>query len=1081
MSRARVDQIVNQLGTGSVEFPEGLQVSAGKTLRIGGPVEAYGGTTGTAGQILKAGNNSELIWGDSDSVTLAAGDGPNANQKVINLTQSGVAGQQQIVFRAGSNVTLTRSVNEIIIDSAFVNDNTVTRLQASGGTLVSGDIVFTGVDATTVAQTGQTIQIGSTDTTYTAGTGITLTDLQFSIAQEIETTSTPTFAALTLTGNIGAVDGTFSGNVSGTWTGGTIPIDKGGTGNTTASAAFLGLAPSVGAHTNRFLKTDGSNIFWSDLPATGGFTPKTYDLTGEPGGSTNTAKIRLTDNDGITDDITLVGQNDITITRSGNTINFGSSFQDTTYDLAAADGNDSYSEKIQLVGVDGSEDSVTIAVDSSSSLTIARSGNTITLGGGGGGNGGGGTDTDSTYDLDTQTTSGGASIRLIPGGDALGDPVKEAKIIGGANATVTRETNGNITIAATDTDTDTITRLRITGPGTTGGAYASGDISLQASGSVSMVQSGNIIAITADNSNSYVDNAYYNAITGGLTIERTDSLQDINIPVSNLQAYLDTRYVTSGGLADAKITSANWSAGSGNLTLTPNDGTGSIVVNLDGRYITSAGDNNYVTSGSFPLATSNPPGYHISRPILRLSRNDNIDIDIETEAFLDYLDTQYAPITASDTRVDNFSFTDGELMLSVSNGDSYQYDLDDRYVTHQDYPQSATFNTSNGVLSILMSLEGSDGTQNPDITVDLDGRYKLDTAQDVAITSLQWDSGAGNIKAFKSDSTQTPNCNLDGRYIDDVFFTAGTFTFQRTGGTDKTVSLPAGRIDIPTGTVMIFAQASAPVGWSKNTGHNNKALRVVSGSGGGSGGNRAFTVAFADAQSTGGSIDSSGLTVSGNVISSFDNTSGNLALDLSIDGEPSHNWGSPGNASVSMGISGSPNVSMGNISINAGNLVANAGNLYARSHSISNSEMPWHGHNYIEGRYQRRGNSTDDGRANVISYQAMVSTAGSGGGLGHGHYLDGYGNVSGTAGITGSMDAGAGDLSATGNMTLQGNHMPGLSLNKGNLTLSGNGISDNRAITSTFTPDSVGGSVDFTAGNIDLAVQYVDVIICTRT
>ena len=1080
MSRARVDQIVNQLGTGSVEFPEGLQVSAGKTLSIGGPVEAYGGSTGTAGQVLKAGNNSELVWSDGDLVTLAAGDGPNANQKVINLTQSGVAGQQQIAFRAGSNVTLTRSVNEIIIDSSFVNDNTVTRLQASGGTLVSGDVIFTGVDATTVAQTGQTIQIGSTDTTYTAGTGITLTDLQFSIAQEIETTSTPTFAALTLTGNIGAVDGTFSGNVSGTWTGGTIPIDKGGTGNTTASAAFLGLAPAVGSQTNRFLKTDGSSIFWSDLPASGGFTPKTYDLTGEAGGSSNTAKIRLTDNDGITDDITLVGQNDITITRSGNTINFGSSFQDTTYDLVAANGNDSYSEKIQLVGVDGSEDSVTIAVDPSSSLTITRADNKITLGGGGSG-GGGGTDTDSTYDLDTQTTSGGASIRLIPGGDALGDPVKEAKIIGGANATVTRETNGNITIAATDTDNDTITRLRITGPGTTGGAYASGDISFQASGSTTMVQSGNIIAISSDNSNSYVDNAYYSAITGGLTIERTDSLQDINVPVSNLQAYLDTRYVTSGGLADAKITSANWNAGSGNLTLTPNDGTGSIIVNLDGRYITSQGDNNYVSSGSFPLATSNPPGYHISRPILRLGRNDNINVDIETEALYDYLDTLYAPITASDTRVDNFSFTDGELMLSVSNGDSYQYDLDARYVTHQDYPQSATFNTTDGVLTVIMGVEGSDGTQQPPITVDLDGRYKLDTAQDVAITSLQWDSGAGNIKAFKSDSTQTPNCNLDGRYIDDVFFTAGTFTFQRNGGTDKTISLPAGRVDIPTGTVMIFAQASAPVGWSKLTSHNNKALRVVSGSGGGVGGNRGFTTAFADAQSTGGSVDSSGLTVSGNVTSSFDNTSGNLALSMNLTGEPSHTWGSPGNASVSMGISGSPNVSMGNISINAGNLKAYPGNLYARSHAISTAQMPYHGHSYMEGRHERRGNATDDGRAHVLSYHAMVTTAGTGSTSGHGHYIDGTGNISGTAGISGSMDAGAGSLAATGNMTLQGNHMPGLSLNKGNISVAGSNISDNRAITSTFTPDAVGGGVTFTAGTIDLAVQYVDVIICERT
>ena len=1059
MSRARVDQIVNQLGTGSVEFPEGLQVSAGKTLRIGGPVEAYGGSTGTAGQVLKAGNNSELVWSDGDLVTLAAGDGPTANQKVINLTQSGVAGQQQIAFRAGSNVTLTRSVNEIIIDSSFVNDNTVTRLQASGGTLVSGDIVFTGVDATTVAQTGQTIQIGSTDTTYTAGTGITLTDLQFSIAQEIETTSTPTFAALTLTGNIGAVNGNFSGDVSGTWAGGTIPIDKGGTGNTTASAAFLGLAPSVGAHTNRFLKTDGSSIFWSDLPATGGFTPKTYDLTGEAGGSANTAKIRLTDNDGITDDITLVGQDDITITRSGNTINFGSSFTDNN--------DNDYVDSATLTGTN---------------LVIGRTGaladitvDLSTLGGGGGGG-----DTDSTYDLDTQTTSGGASIRLIPGGDAVGDPVKEAKIIGGANATVTRETNGNITIAATDTDNDTITRLKITGPGTTGGAFASGDISFQASGSVSMVQSGNIIAISSDNSNSYVDNAYYNAITGGLTIERTDSLQDINIPVSNLQAYLDTRYVTSGGLADAKITSANFSANSGNLTLTPNDGTGSIVVNLDGRYITSTGDNNYVTSGAWPAASTNPPGFHISRPILRLSRNDNVNVDIETEALYDYLDGLYAPITSSDTRVDSFTFTDGSLYLSVSNGDEYTYDLDARYVTHQDYINSANFNTTNGVLTLTSAVEGSDGTQQPDVTVDLDGRYKLATAADTSITSLQWDASAGNVKAVKSDGTQTPNCNIDGRYVDQVFFSGGQFTFQRNGGTDTTVNLPAGRVDIPAGTSMLFAQASAPLGWTKSTSHNNKALRVVSGSGGGSGGSSAFTTCFSNARSTGGSVDSSGLSVSGNVTSNFGSGSINLS-NLNLTGNPQATWGSGGSITASgLTINGTPYVSMGNVSFNAGNLKAYPGNMYARSHAISNSQMPWHGHNYIEGRYQRRGNATDDGRANVISTQVMVSTAGSGGGSGHGHYLDGVGNVSGSPGYSGSVDSGKGNLGVSGSFNINGSQMPGLTVARGDMDVSGD-ISDNRSITSTFTGDAISGAVTFTAGTIDLSVQYVDVIICTRT
>jgi hypothetical protein len=40
----------------------------------------------------------------------------------------------------------------------------------------------------------------------------------------------------------------------------------------------------------------------------------------------------------------------------------------------------------------------------------------------------------------------------------------------------------------------------------------------------------------------------------------------------------------------------------------------------------------------------------------------------------------------------------------------------------------------------------------------------------------------------------------------------------------------------PSGTVMVFYQTAAPTGWTKSTSHNNKALRVVSGNGGGNGG-----------------------------------------------------------------------------------------------------------------------------------------------------------------------------------------------------------------------------------------------------
>jgi hypothetical protein len=49
---------------------------------------------------------------------------------------------------------------------------------------------------------------------------------------------------------------------------------------------------------------------------------------------------------------------------------------------------------------------------------------------------------------------------------------------------------------------------------------------------------------------------------------------------------------------------------------------------------------------------------------------------------------------------------------------------------------------------------------------------------------------------------------------------------------------------IPQGKTSVFYQASAPTGWTKSVTHNNKALRVVSGTGGGSGGTIDFTTAF---------------------------------------------------------------------------------------------------------------------------------------------------------------------------------------------------------------------------------------------
>lgn len=66
---------------------------------------------------------------------------------------------------------------------------------------------------------------------------------------------------------------------------------------------------------------------------------------------------------------------------------------------------------------------------------------------------------------------------------------------------------------------------------------------------------------------------------------------------------------------------------------------------------------------------------------------------------------------------------------------------------------------------------------------------------------------------------------------------------------------------VESGTRMVFFQANAPTGWTKLTGNNNKALRVVSGSGGGTGGSNTFSTAFNSNRGTsGGSVSNHTLT-----------------------------------------------------------------------------------------------------------------------------------------------------------------------------------------------------------------------------
>lgn len=82
-------------------------------------------------------------------------------------------------------------------------------------------------------------------------------------------------------------------------------------------------------------------------------------------------------------------------------------------------------------------------------------------------------------------------------------------------------------------------------------------------------------------------------------------------------------------------------------------------------------------------------------------------------------------------------------------------------------------------------------------------------------------------RGLKGSSAARPTSGQYGLYFDTT-----RNVLQRDNGTtwdDLATNFPAG-------TIMLFAQASAPVGWTKLTTQNDKALRIVSGSTGGSAG-----------------------------------------------------------------------------------------------------------------------------------------------------------------------------------------------------------------------------------------------------
>jgi hypothetical protein len=138
---------------------------------------------------------------------------------------------------------------------------------ANGGTgQTTANAALNGLLPSQSGQSGKVLSTNGTDTTWTAvgGTG-TVTSVGI---------SAPAF--LTVSGSPVTASGTLALSYSGT----ALPVANGGTGQTTATAAFDGLAPSQTGNSGKYLTTNGSTTSWATVSGTGTVTSVAQSFTG---------------------------------------------------------------------------------------------------------------------------------------------------------------------------------------------------------------------------------------------------------------------------------------------------------------------------------------------------------------------------------------------------------------------------------------------------------------------------------------------------------------------------------------------------------------------------------------------------------------------------------------------------------------------------------------------------------------------------------------------------------------------------------------------------------------------------------
>lgn len=178
------------------------------------------------------------------------GDATHVSRVTVNGKGLTTAASSVSIQIAESQVT------NLTTDLAAKQSTTLTNahILVGNGSNVATDVAMSG--DVSIANTGATSLIATSNATLTTLSGLT------------------TAASLATVGTI----------TSGVWSGTTVAIAKGGTGQTTANNALNALLPSQGGNSGKVLSTDGTDTSW--IPAGGSGTVTSIDVSGGTTGLT---------------------------------------------------------------------------------------------------------------------------------------------------------------------------------------------------------------------------------------------------------------------------------------------------------------------------------------------------------------------------------------------------------------------------------------------------------------------------------------------------------------------------------------------------------------------------------------------------------------------------------------------------------------------------------------------------------------------------------------------------------------------------------------------------------------------------